>query len=122
MQQDETSGVWSVVLPPLPDGSTAIEHGSRVKITLGVEATSGGQGSLEFVDRVPAWIKYALPYRTPDGNNVMFEGIFWNSKTPYQWKHEPVPFNSVNFSMSPSSSSSIIDSEGKTFESPVPLA
>lgn len=51
-------GVWELFLPDLPDGSSAIPHRSKVKARL--ETAYG-----EWVERIPAWIKWATQVRLP---------------------------------------------------------
>lgn len=97
MKKEEQSGVWSIVLAPSSDGSAVIKHGSRVKISLGVSSGENEGQCFMFVDRVPAWIKYAKPYRSEDHKNVLFEGIFWNPQKEYVWQNQPVPFNAIFF-------------------------
>lgn len=43
-------GFWAVTVPPKDDGSCAIEHGSKIKISM---VTASG----ERIERLPAWIK-----------------------------------------------------------------
>ena len=60
-------GVFEVFLPNNADGSPAIPHGTRVKIHLELE----GQ---EPVDKIPAWIKFAV--QAPD--EIPFNGIYYD--------------------------------------------
>jgi len=55
--------------PPGPDGSPAIPHNTRVKIRL--------QSWQDWwVDRVPAWIKYAT---IPEGEmGAKYNGVYWD--------------------------------------------
>eukprot|EP00879_Flechtneria_rotunda_P011602 GHRR01012119.1.p1 GENE.GHRR01012119.1~~GHRR01012119.1.p1 ORF type:complete len:733 (+),score=193.09 GHRR01012119.1:150-2348(+) len=68
MNRDEW-GVWSIELDDGPDGSPAIPHNSRVKIRL--------QSFHDWwVDRVPAWIKYAT---VPEGEmGAKYNGVYWD--------------------------------------------
>ena len=71
-------GVFEVNLPNLPDGSPAIPHGSRVKIHLKTQAG-------EWVDRIPAWIKFAV--QAP--GEIPFNGIYYDPppEEAYVFKH-----------------------------------
>lgn len=70
-------GVWSVMLPDKPDGSAAIAHGSRVKLTLRI-----GEG--EWVDRVPAWIRRVVQEKQAP---FAWDAIHWMPPQPYVWRH-----------------------------------
>lgn len=59
-------GVWSLFLPDSPDGTSAIEH--RTKVKARVETAYG-----EWVERIPAWIKWA----TQEWNEVQFNGVYY---------------------------------------------
>jgi len=39
----------------------------------------------EWVDRIPAWIRYAVQ----DEKTKIFDGVFWNPQESYNWKHQP---------------------------------
>lgn len=52
-----------------PQGKPAIAHGSRVKVRL---QHPGGW----FVDRVPAWIRWATV--EPNKMGARYDGIFWD--------------------------------------------
>ncbi len=52
-----------------PQGKPAIAHGSRVKVRL---QHPGGW----FVDRVPAWIRWATV--EPNKMGAKYDGIFWD--------------------------------------------
>lgn len=70
-------GVFEIFLPDNADGSLAIPHGSKVKISM---LLSSG----ERVERVPAWIKRV----TQDlSKSTTYDAIFWQPETQYQWKH-----------------------------------
>lgn len=70
-------GVWEIRIEPV-NGSIAIQHGSRVKISM---ITPSGKR----IERIPAWIKRVEQDRF--GNPVL-DGIFWNPSSPYQWRHK----------------------------------
>ena len=59
-------GVWELFLPDNQDGTSAIPHRSKIKIRL--ETAYG-----EFVERIPAWIKWA----TQEWNEIQFNGVYW---------------------------------------------
>jgi hypothetical protein len=52
--------VWALFLPDAPDGTSAIPHRTKVKARL--ETAYG-----EWVERIPAWIKWATQVRTLEG-------------------------------------------------------
>lgn len=64
-------GKWEIVLPPLADGSPAINHNSEIKIII---RTQSG----ELVDRLSPWAKYVRqpPKSANQGSN--FKQYFWN--------------------------------------------
>ncbi|EIE25420.1 starch branching enzyme [Coccomyxa subellipsoidea C-169] len=74
-------GVWKITLPDDPQGKPAIAHGSRVKIRL---QHPGGW----FVDRVPAWIRWATV--EPNKMGAKYDGIFWDppAQERHAWQHE----------------------------------
>ncbi len=59
-------GVWELFLADLDGGKSAIAHRSRVKCR--IEAESG-----EWLERIPAWIKWA----TQAWDEVQFNGCYW---------------------------------------------
>ncbi|KAL9260821.1 1,4-alpha-glucan-branching enzyme 1, chloroplastic/amyloplastic-like protein [Drosera capensis] len=59
-------GVWEIFLPNNADGSSAIQHGSRVKIRM--DTPSGTK------DSIPAWIKYSVQ---PPGA-IPYDGIYYD--------------------------------------------
>lgn len=67
MERDQF-GVWSIRLPD-ENGVSAIPHGSKVKFRM-----QKGDGS--WVDRIPAWIKYAIV----DANifAAYYDGVYWD--------------------------------------------
>ncbi|KAK3997102.1 alpha-glucan branching enzyme [Cladorrhinum sp. PSN332] len=72
-------GVFEITIPPTSDGQPAIPHNSKIKITL--QLPSG-----EWVDRLPAWIKYV----TQDLSiSPAYEARFWNppASERYVFKH-----------------------------------
>ncbi|KAK9717434.1 alpha-1,4-glucan branching enzyme [Basidiobolus ranarum] len=73
-------GVWEILLPNKPDGTTAIPHDSKIKISM---VTPNG----ERIDRLPAWIKRV----TQDLNvSPIYDARFWNPE-PYVWKNKAPP-------------------------------
>mmetsp|Transcript_56574 Transcript_56574/g.64594 ORF Transcript_56574/g.64594 Transcript_56574/m.64594 type:complete len:927 (-) Transcript_56574:103-2883(-) len=72
-------GVWSAFLPDKADGTPAIAHNSHLKVC--VDTNSGQR-----VDKIPAWIHYAIQ----DKSSLLFNGVFWNPEQKYQWKN-PTP-------------------------------
>ena len=68
-------GVFEVNIPNLADGSSAIPHGSRVKIHLEIP----GQAA---VDRIPAWIKMAV--QAP--GEIPFNGVYYDP--PPEQQHQ----------------------------------
>lgn len=72
-------GVWEITLPAV-NGKPAIEHGSKVKITM--ETPNVGH-----IDRLPAWIQYV----TQDlAVSPMYDARFWNPKK-YVFKNPRPP-------------------------------
>ncbi|KAK4214018.1 glycoside hydrolase superfamily [Rhypophila decipiens] len=72
-------GVFSITVPPTADGKPAIPHNSKIKISL--ELPTG-----EWVDRLPAWIKYV----TQDLSvSPAYDARFWNppEAEKYVFKH-----------------------------------
>lgn len=61
-------GVWSVRIPDL-GGNPAIPHNSRVKFRF---KHSNGV----WVDRIPAWIKYAT--QDPTRFAAPYDGVYWD--------------------------------------------
>ncbi|KAL8154456.1 hypothetical protein V2J09_012216 [Rumex salicifolius] len=70
-------GVWEIFLPNDADGSSAIPHGTRVKIRM--ETPSGTK------DSIPAWIKYSIQ---PPGE-IPFHGVYYDppEEEKYVFKH-----------------------------------
>ena len=68
-------GVFEVFLPNNEDGSPAIPHGSRVKIHLQIP-------NAEPVDKIPAWIKYAVQ----QPGEIPFNGIYYDPPVEEQYK------------------------------------
>ncbi|KAK3946285.1 glycoside hydrolase superfamily [Diplogelasinospora grovesii] len=72
-------GVFEITVPPKANGQPAIDHNSKIKISL--ELPTG-----EWVDRIPAWIKYV----TQDLSvSPAYEARFWNppANERYTFKH-----------------------------------
>ena len=61
-----------------PDGSAAIQHGSKVKVRL---QHPGGWS----LDRIPAWAKWATV--APGQMGAKFDGIYWDPppNEQHQW-------------------------------------
>ncbi|ORY03399.1 glycoside hydrolase [Basidiobolus meristosporus CBS 931.73] len=80
MKKDEF-GVWEVLVPNKPDGTVAIPHDSRIKISM---VTPQG----ERIDRLPAWAKRV----TQDLDvSPVYDARFWNPEKPYVWKNKAPP-------------------------------
>eukprot|EP00210_Caulerpa_lentillifera_P003282 g3133.t1 len=60
-------GLWQLFLPDKADGTPAIPHRTKIKCRL--ETCYG-----EWVERIPAWIKWA----TQEWNEVLFNGVYWD--------------------------------------------
>ncbi|KAF8929225.1 alpha-1,4-glucan branching enzyme, partial [Haplosporangium gracile] len=74
-------GVYEIFLPNKADGTAAIEHNSKVKITM--IKPDGTR-----IDRLPAWIKRV----TQDLSvSPIYDAIFWNPAKKYQWKNKAPP-------------------------------
>ncbi|KAH7437626.1 hypothetical protein KP509_05G081300 [Ceratopteris richardii] len=82
MSKDEF-GVWTIRIPDV-QGKPAIPHRSRVKIRL-----QRGDGT--WLDRIPAWIKWATAEPGKLGAN--YDGIYWDPPAPekYEFKHPQPP-------------------------------
>ncbi|PON90456.1 Glycoside hydrolase [Trema orientale] len=76
-------GVWSIKLPD-SGGNPAIPHNSRVKFRF-------KHGDGVWVDRIPAWIKYATVDPTSFG--APYDGVYWDppSSERYHFKHPRPP-------------------------------
>eukprot|EP00033_Pygsuia_biforma_P003508 GCRY01003839.1.p1 GENE.GCRY01003839.1~~GCRY01003839.1.p1 ORF type:complete len:778 (-),score=83.50 GCRY01003839.1:94-2403(-) len=72
-------GVWTLVLSDVEPSVPAIPHNSKVKSHL---LTQNG----EWVDRIPAWITYAI---REEGESV-YEGVFWNPPPEEQYSFKYV--------------------------------
>lgn len=71
-------GVWALFLADTADGASAIPHRSLVKAR--IETAYG-----EWVDRIPAWIKWA----TQSQGEVQFNGVYWAPPNKGQPGQEP---------------------------------
>ncbi|KAG0378707.1 alpha-1,4-glucan branching enzyme [Mortierella sp. AD032] len=80
MQRDRY-GVYSITLPNNPDGSPAIKHNTKVKITM--IKPDGTR-----IDRLPVWI-----HRVTQDLDVspVYDAVFWNPPKKYQWKNKAPP-------------------------------
>ncbi|TPX51806.1 1,4-alpha-glucan branching enzyme [Synchytrium endobioticum] len=74
-------GTWELFLPNKPDGSPAIPHNSKIKLTM---ATPSG----ERIDRIPAYIKRVVQDLSV---SPVYEGVFWNPPNPYKFKNASPP-------------------------------
>ncbi|KAL2895575.1 1 4-alpha-glucan-branching enzyme 1 chloroplastic/amyloplastic [Bienertia sinuspersici] len=76
-------GVWSIKIPD-SGGNPAIPHNSRVKFRF-------KHGNGVWVDRLPAWIKYATVDPTKFG--APYDGVYWEPppEQRYQFKHPRPP-------------------------------
>ncbi|KAK4382632.1 1,4-alpha-glucan-branching enzyme 1, chloroplastic/amyloplastic [Sesamum angolense] len=80
--QKNQFGVWSIRIPDI-NGNPAIPHNSRVKFRF---KHSNGV----WVDRIPAWIKYAT--QDPTRFAAPYDGVYWTlSSERYQFKHPRPP-------------------------------
>ncbi|XP_002967402.2 1,4-alpha-glucan-branching enzyme, chloroplastic/amyloplastic isoform X2 [Selaginella moellendorffii] len=77
MEKDKY-GVWSVRIPDV-DGKPGIPHGSRVKFRM-------QRGDGQWIDRIPAWIKYATVEAGKMG--ASYDGILWNPPEDQRYKFE----------------------------------
>ncbi|XP_077246825.1 1,4-alpha-glucan-branching enzyme 1, chloroplastic/amyloplastic-like isoform X2 [Tasmannia lanceolata] len=76
-------GVWTIKIPDC-DGNPAIPHNSRVKFRF-----KHGNGT--WVDRIPAWIKYATV--DPTKFAAPYDGLYWDPPPSerYQFKYARPP-------------------------------
>ncbi|XP_062019670.1 1,4-alpha-glucan-branching enzyme 1, chloroplastic/amyloplastic-like [Rosa rugosa] len=76
-------GVWSIKIPDF-DGSPAIPHNSKVKFRF-------KHGNGVWVDRIPAWIKYATV--DPTRFAAPYDGVYWDPPPSerYQFKYGRPP-------------------------------
>ncbi|ORY04604.1 glycogen branching enzyme [Basidiobolus meristosporus CBS 931.73] len=75
------NNAWETFVPNRPDGSLAIPHNSRVKISM---TTPEG----EVIDRLPAWIRRAVP---ESDVNSTYSAVFWHPEKPYEWRNAAPP-------------------------------
>lgn len=76
----DSFGVWSVLLPS-KNGKFAIDHDSKVKISMTIP---GG----EVIDRLPAWSKRVVQNLAV---SPVYDSVFWNPPKPYVWKNKSPP-------------------------------
>ncbi|XP_050234417.1 1,4-alpha-glucan-branching enzyme 1, chloroplastic/amyloplastic-like [Mercurialis annua] len=76
-------GVWSIKIPD-SGGNPVIPHNSRVKFRF-------KHGNGVWVDRIPAWIKYATV--DPGSFGAPYDGVYWDPPTSerYQFKYPRPP-------------------------------
>ncbi|KAG5461603.1 MAG: glycoside hydrolase superfamily, partial [Olpidium bornovanus] len=80
MKRDQY-GVWEVAVPNSSDGSPAIPHNSKIKISM--TSPTG-----ERFDRLPAWSRYVVQ----DLNvSPIYDAVFWNPPEKYKWKNKSPP-------------------------------
>ncbi|KAJ3159651.1 alpha-1,4-glucan branching enzyme [Irineochytrium annulatum] len=71
-------GVWEITLPNNKNGSRAIPHNTKVKISM---VKDNG----ERIERIPAYIRRATQNLS---ESPVYEGIFWNPEKPYVFKNK----------------------------------
>lgn len=71
-------GVWEIRIPHLKDGSVAIPHNSKIKISM---ITPSG----ERIERLPAYTIRAVQELS---KYPVFESVFWNPMDKYSFKYE----------------------------------
>ncbi|KAL2913315.1 alpha-1,4-glucan branching enzyme [Polyrhizophydium stewartii] len=77
MKRDDF-GVWEIVIPHAADGTPAIPHNSKVKISM---VKPNG----ERIERIPAWIRRA----TQDLSvSPVYDAVFWNPPHKYVFRHK----------------------------------
>jgi hypothetical protein len=69
-------GVWSIKIPD-SGGNPVIPHNSRVKFRF-------MQGNGVWVDRIPAWIKYATV--DPASFGAPYDGVYWDPPTSERYQ------------------------------------
>ncbi|XP_074596914.1 1,4-alpha-glucan-branching enzyme [Brevipalpus obovatus] len=69
-------GKWELIIPPLEDGSPAIKHLDKIKISVRTRS-----GSME--DRLSPWANYVVQPET----SLVYDQVFYNPQAPYQFKH-----------------------------------
>lgn len=76
-------GVWSIRIPD-SNGKASIPHNTKVKFRF-------KHGNGVWVDRIPAWIKYATV--DPTKFAAPYDGVYWDppSEERYQFKHSRPP-------------------------------
>ncbi|CAI9763005.1 unnamed protein product [Fraxinus pennsylvanica] len=78
-------GVWSIRIPD-SGGNPAIPHTSRVKVRF-------KHGDGVWVDRIPAWIKYAT--QDPTRFAAPYDGVYWDpppsERYQFKYPHPPKP-------------------------------
>ncbi|KAI8057208.1 glycoside hydrolase superfamily [Syncephalis plumigaleata] len=77
MTRDEF-GTWTCVVPPNEDGTPAIPHNSKVKISM---VTPNG----ERIDRLPAWIQRVVQDLSV---SPLYDAVYWDPPKDYVWKHK----------------------------------
>jgi 1,4-alpha-glucan branching enzyme len=73
-------GVWSLKIPHV-NGKPAIPHNSKVKFRF-------RHGNGEWVDRIPAWIRYATFDASKFG--ASYDGVHWDPPA-CEWYKSPPP-------------------------------
>ncbi|KAF9961855.1 alpha-1,4-glucan branching enzyme [Mortierella alpina] len=80
MKKDEF-GIFEIFLPNNADGTPAIAHNSKVKITM--IKPDGTR-----IDRLPAWINRVTQDLSVSPN---YDAVFWNPPQKYTWKNKAPP-------------------------------
>jgi len=75
-------GVWSIRIPDT-DGNSAIPHNSRVKFRF-------RHGDGVWVDRIPAWIKYATV--DPTRFAAPYDGVYWDPPLSERSHYSPIEY------------------------------
>jgi len=75
-------GKWELHLPPNPDGSPLIKHGSKIKLV--VETNRG-----KLLDRISPWANYVV--KPPVGEGEAYQQVVWNPPEKYTFKYVSPP-------------------------------
>lgn len=73
-------GKWELTIPPLSDGSPAINHLSKIKLV--IKSKSG-----EFLDRLSPWANYVVQPEKSSGS-VTYDQVLWNPSQKYVFKEK----------------------------------
>uniref|UniRef100_H3AP55 1,4-alpha-glucan branching enzyme n=2 Tax=Latimeria chalumnae TaxID=7897 RepID=H3AP55_LATCH len=69
-------GKWELCIPPGEDGSSAVRHGSKLKVVL---RSKTGQ----LIYRISPWAKYVVR----EEKNVIYDWVYWDPPQPYKHRH-----------------------------------